>query len=110
MGHPPEISSNLSFENFINEIINKIINVENEENSQKSRKIGLKVDFKHECIVKQCLMFLSKVSESSHAFAALPLWLNADILQGPGGPEPAFDSHVFIEACVDHLPDATLSL
>lgn len=39
------------------------------------------------------------------------LWLNADILQGPGGNVPMHDPHMFLQAVEEHArADAVLSL
>ena len=38
------------------------------------------------------------------------LWLNADILQGPGGAPPLFDPETFISTCTAAQPEAKLSL
>ena len=39
-----------------------------------------------------------------------PLWLNADILQGPGGNPHPVDADLFLDLCFQHFPSATLSI
>eukprot|EP00038_Savillea_parva_P013879 m.213116 g.213116 ORF g.213116 m.213116 type:complete len:301 (-) comp26389_c0_seq1:101-1003(-) len=39
-----------------------------------------------------------------------PVWLNADVLEGPGGHTPLFDAHHFVRVCQTHRPHDTLSL
>lgn len=42
--------------------------------------------------------------------ARVPVWLNADVLQGPGGAEPTVDARDFVRLCTTVLPWAVLSL
>ena len=48
-------------------------------------------------------------SDSSGEFRAVPLWLNADVVRGPGGREPIAGAD-FVSKCVAACPNATLSL
>jgi len=39
-----------------------------------------------------------------------PIWLNADVLQGPAGQAASIPANRFIETCLQHTPNAVLSL
>jgi len=39
-----------------------------------------------------------------------PIWLNADVLQGPAGQSASIPANRFIETCLQHTPNAVLSL
>ena len=110
MCHPPAKDSDLTFDEFARTVIASL---------RDGRKVGLKLDFKQAECVAPCLDTLRargfcQESQSSYSvnageFEDVPLWLNADVVRGPGGREP-IDGPSFVSACVSTCPHATLSL
>ena len=90
MAHPPNIVSDLTFEDWIHQIIDS--------------KKGAKLDFKKPEIVTNVLVKLKELDPQ------IPIFLNADILQGPEGDSPVFTAPVFIEECLKYYPSGILSL
>ncbi len=86
MAHPPQQESDLTFEEWLEYLL-------------EFRK-GAKIDFKDPQIVKPVLEKL-KSSEGK-----IPIFLNADVLQGPGGIPPLFDGVKFVEECNELFPKA----
>jgi hypothetical protein len=93
--------------------------------------LGLKLDFKMLAAVEPVLLFLRKQSDTverggqgrqlpwvasdASSSSSLPLlWLNADVLPGPGfsaeEPGPVVDGDEFLRLCGAHFPNAVLSL
>ena len=64
---------------------------------------GLKLDFKDPRAVPPVLQML-------RGAAVAEVWLNADVLAGPGGGAPAFNAGEFVRECTAAVPAATLSL
>ena len=88
MAHPPQTSSNLSFEEFI-------LSVTNHSGSKK----GVKLDFKDPEAVIPCLKFLKTLE--FHA----PVVINADIWNGPGHKTKVrFIPSEFFDACKQYGP------
>jgi len=65
---------------------------------------GAKLDFKDPLAVLYCLGKLQKIDLEN------PIFLNADILQGPGGWISKFEPIKFIGLCKKHYPKGILSL
>lgn len=91
MAHPPERKSDLSFDDWIKEII-------------RTEK-GAKLDFKNPEVIVPCLQKLQKLRTNG-----IPIFLNADIIQGPGGYLPKFNPNRFISQCQFYYPKAVLSI
>ena len=68
--------------------------------------IGVKLDFKDPAAVSGSIDLVNKIWIGQKA----PIWLNADILLGPGGKPSRFDAKQFIETAIKKMPNATLSL
>ncbi len=83
MAHPPETRSDLAFESWI-------------EGVAAARK-GAKLDFKHPAAIAPCLAKLEAMRGSGRL--DIPILLNADVLQGPGGGAPSFEAEAFVERC-----------
>ena len=95
MAHPPANNSDLTLETFLK--------------SLKPTRKGIKLDFKTIMAVEPAMLLLKSVYGSTDK----PLWLNADILKGPGansGSNPPVDAEDFITRCTNTYPNATLSL
>lgn len=73
------------------------------------RTIGIKLDFKDPRAVPECLAELQRCTVDEHG-RLHPLWLNADILRGPGGGESPFDAHHFVQTCYEAFPRSVLSI
>ncbi|XP_003744744.1 protein FAM151B [Galendromus occidentalis] len=81
MAHPPDNSSDISFAEWI------------EIASEAETSKGLKLDFKDIESVEPCLRKLQEIKKNSDR----EIWLNADILIGPGSPKrPAVDRARFL--------------
>lgn len=91
MAHPPRQESDLTFEGWI-------------EGIAKARK-GAKLDFKDPSVVASCLERLRGPGRRE-----MPVFLNADILPGPGGAEPRFEPGEFVSACNRLYPEGILSI
>ena len=72
MAHPPAKSSDLSLEQFLQSVL---------ASTQSGEKKGIKLDFKFLGVVEPSLVMLDKLRDKLN----IPVWLNADILKGPGG-------------------------
>lgn len=95
MAHPPANDSDLTLQTFLN--------------SLKPTRKGIKLDFKTIMAVAPAMLLLKSVYDTTDR----PLWLNADILKGPGsnsGSNLPVDANDFITTCTNTYPDATLSL
>ena len=90
MAHPPDTDSDLSLKQFLDIVI-----AETENGTRK----GVKLDFKAIEIVEPSLQIVKAV-ESKLNF---PIWLNADIIAGPGGGAPV-DADQFLALCRDYMP------
>ena len=90
MAHPPAIDSDLSLQQFMDIVI-----AETEAGARK----GIKLDFKAIEIVEPSLKMVKQV-ESKLNF---PVWLNADIIVGPGGGPPV-DAEQFLSLCTQYIP------
>uniref|UniRef100_A0A7S2Y3P6 Menorin-like domain-containing protein n=1 Tax=Fibrocapsa japonica TaxID=94617 RepID=A0A7S2Y3P6_9STRA len=106
MSHPPDIYSDLSLVEFLEQVVGFNKSLPTGEDS--CSPMGVKLDFKDPESVSFGLDALEKIWPESSAVPEM-LWLNADILKGPGGREPRFTSN-FINQCTARFPQATLSV
>jgi hypothetical protein len=90
MAHPPDTSSNLLFEQWVDSAV--------------EHGHALKVDFKSLRVITPALDILA-----DRAFNADRLILNADVLAGPGGDPPLF-SVADMKGMRDRFPEAIISL
>ena len=81
-------------------------------NAYKTKRYGVKLDFKDPLAVLPTLKLLHETRTTfNHVnINNTLLWLNADILRGPLGVPAKFDPDRFIEECQRYFPDAVLSL
>ncbi len=86
MAHPPKRKSDLTFDEWIEMIL-------------KSHK-GAKLDFKDPIVVIPVLRELQRMKID------IPIFLNADILRGPGGSDSVFNPSEFISNCNEFYPNA----
>jgi hypothetical protein len=108
MAHDPITSQHADFPPFSQWLSVTLRHMSNPGN----KKIGLKLDFKDFSAVEPCLKEIKK----HHALIShkYPIWLNADILQGPHGRPSSIDASEFVQLCKDYgfveLDECTLSL
>ena len=107
MCHPPRRSSDLTFEGFAREVLAAV---------RRGRVLGVKLDFKEADAVAPCLELLrlcglagDDADAPDDAVRAVPVWLNADVVRGPGGRDP-IPAERFVRECARACPRATLSL
>jgi hypothetical protein len=86
MAHPPNSSSDLSFDEFIDSVF---------AYNSSQVTIGCKLDFKDPAVVEPCLAALAERLQTRPDIG-IPVWLNADIWSGPGGGPPKFDAVHFL--------------
>uniref|UniRef100_A0A1B6KMI5 Menorin-like domain-containing protein n=2 Tax=Graphocephala atropunctata TaxID=36148 RepID=A0A1B6KMI5_9HEMI len=97
MGHPPTTVSDLSLEQFLDTVL------------QRHRAKGIKLDFKTTAAFRASENILEQFL--ARAEVNFPVWVNADILRGPGiGPgKEVVEPHYFLRTCVTKFPLATIS-
>ena len=99
MAHPPNIISDLSLERFLVTVIRDL-----EENPQLRK--GIKLDFKRTDILKESLQIVQNLLPRIN----FPLWINADIINGPGLLSfKKVDPNVFFTTVKESVPEATIS-
>lgn len=96
MAHPPDTDSNLTLAEFLEKVT--------------ASSKGMKLDFKSVIAVEPSLQLLKNISDSKGI--KNPVWLNADILDGPCFDKPSLpvNSKTFIKLCQQYFPNAVLSL
>ncbi|XP_030048165.1 protein FAM151B isoform X2 [Microcaecilia unicolor] len=92
MAHPPQTDSDITLWEWLNEVV-------------KTNK-GIKLDFKSLEAVKPSMVLLDQVKTCLKR----PVWINADILPGPGGTILPLDAERFLEIVTSFFSDVTLSL
>ena len=109
MCHPPAVDGDLTFDQFFKRVFLAV---------KAGRRVGLKLDFKDADAVLPCVRLLRDsnvgIYDASYVGAhastrRMPLWLNADVIRGPGG-RPPIPGEQFVARCLEHCPSATLSL
>merc|ERR1712032_363956 len=96
MAHPPANTSDLTLQQFLESVL---------VSTESGKKKGIKLDFKFLEVVEPSLRQLDGLRDK----LKMPLWLNADILQGPGGGDPV-EGNAFLDVCKRIFPEATLSV
>jgi len=105
MAHPPKVPPDaMPFSVWLDRAL-----AHNRSGSGRSK--GIKLDFKSPSVVSPCLEALvARREEENLKRFSFPVWLNADVLTGPGGPPSEFDGPQFVEVCQRMMPEAVLSL
>lgn len=93
MAHPPVRSWDLSLKEFLRLVCSK------------PKNVTLKLDFKSNQVLDPSFVDM----EDAPLKNLRDLWLNADVLQGAGGP-PLVDAQQFLRMCASRFPKAVLSL
>ncbi|XP_067296300.1 protein FAM151B isoform X2 [Pseudorasbora parva] len=92
MAHPPDNDSDINLQDWLKEVV-------------KSGK-GIKLDFKSLAAVSQSMILLDEVRDQLQG----PVWINADVLPGPGGKATPLDPHVFLQEVAQRSENDVLSL
>uniref|UniRef100_A0A674PLJ3 Family with sequence similarity 151 member B n=1 Tax=Takifugu rubripes TaxID=31033 RepID=A0A674PLJ3_TAKRU len=92
MAHPPARDSDITLKEWLQEV--------------KEQQKGIKLDFKSLEAVAPSLVLLEEVLAKTN----LPVWINADVLAGPGGHAQPLDPQAFLSAVRDLPPHVVLSL
>jgi hypothetical protein len=90
MAHPPAVSSDLGFEEWIERIA--------------AAGRGAKLDFKHPGAVEPCLARLCALRDSGRL--EIPIVCNADVLPGPGAGSSRFDAERWLDTVAERAPFA----
>ena len=96
--HPPATASDLPFDAFLDAVC-----------GEDARPAHVKLDFKMPNIVAPCVASIDKYYADALLEKKMALWLNADVLPGPGAPRCAFDADAFCRVC-SGIRGAVLSL
>lgn len=92
MAHPPETDSDITLREWLKEVV--------------ASDKGIKLDFKSLQAVAPSMELLEEV----RALLRGPVWLNADILPGPGGKAVPVNPQAFLDAVASGSHEDTLSL
>ncbi|XP_067087988.1 protein FAM151B [Osmerus mordax] len=90
MAHPPETDSDITLHDWLKQVA--------------ASDKGIKLDFKSLQAVAPSMVLLQQVQLRG------PVWINADILPGPGGQAPPLDPQAFLDALGSGSQDYVLSL
>lgn len=96
MGHPPQIESDISLEQFIAKVV--------ESGTNK----GIKLDFKSD----EAFLKAKDVLENVDSSGGIPIWLNADILPGPVNATDIkpVSADLFLNISLEYFPVDMLSV
>ncbi|KAM4708020.1 protein FAM151B isoform 1-T2 [Discoglossus pictus] len=92
MAHPPQTDSDITLEEWLTDV--------------STTNKGIKLDFKSLEAVRPSMQILERIKTNIRQ----PVWINADILPGPGGKNKAVDAKEFLQTVTSFFPDVTLSL
>ncbi|NWR23005.1 F151B protein, partial [Emberiza fucata] len=90
LAHPPDTDSDITLQEWLAQM--------------GSTNKGIKLDFKSLAAVGPSLELLGQVGQCLDR----PVWLNGDILPGPGGSCAPLDARAFLSAVTSSCPGATL--
>ncbi|KAM3938061.1 protein FAM151B [Leptodactylus fuscus] len=91
MAHPPATDSDINLQDWLAQVA--------------TCDKGIKLDFKRLEAVPPSMKILDAIKDKLHQ----PVWINADILPGPGG-SVGVDAKEFLQIVTSSFPDVTLSL
>ncbi|XP_074526694.1 protein FAM151B [Halichoeres trimaculatus] len=84
MAHPPKTDSDITLREWLQAV--------------KEHDKGIKLDFKSLDAVSPSVLLLQEVLQEDMSESGRPVWLNADILSGPGGQATPLDAQSFLSA------------
>lgn len=106
MAHPPVIVSDLSLEMFLDATISY-----NRARSNLTERKGLKLDYKDESAALHSLPKLKERYDQDPSQLQFPIWINADVFQGPeAGSAAKVNGSFMIDQQKSNVPTGTLSL
>lgn len=91
MAHPPQTASDLTFEKWFLTLI--------------ENKKGAKLDFKTPRAIILAFEIMQNIKNIN-----IPIFINADIIEGPGGKTSLFETEEFVSLSKKYFPEATLSI
>ncbi|KAL6049956.1 DUF2181 domain containing protein [Balamuthia mandrillaris] len=110
MAHPPTVPPDATtFDEWLSIVLSY------NSNCSDGKMKGIKLDFKSPETVEPCLLLLAdivdKKATEDRCSWPFPLWLNADVLKGPGSEQLSllFDADVFIDQCQKFITAQKLS-
>lgn len=92
MAHPPDTDSDLDLQEFIDRVI--------------PTDKGIKLDFKSLAALEPAF----KIVQASKDKYKQPVWMNADIFQGPNSPKLGINATEFKRLILKYFPESTLSI
>ncbi|XP_057367456.1 protein FAM151B-like [Daphnia carinata] len=95
MAHPPVTASDLTLETFLDMVLDE------------SQYKGIKLDFKSNDVLERALQII----KSRENRIRVPLWLNADIIQGPvNAMSEPLNADMFLSLTKSYFPTAVISV
>ncbi|NWT05344.1 F151B protein, partial [Mionectes macconnelli] len=91
LAHPPDTNSDITLEEWLTQMVN----------TDK----GIKLDFKSLDALGPSLELLGQVEQQLRR----PVWINGDILAGPGGSLPALNAHSMLSTVTSTFPDGVFN-
>eukprot|EP00667_Euglena_gracilis_P015159 EG_transcript_15755 len=102
MCHPPcRSGGGLSFADWLDKVLAL--------QAATQASVGVKLDFKDPTAAETALQLMAK-RKKADGTVGIPVWLNADVLQGPSGGLPRFTGQQFLDLCKTYYPKGALSL
>ncbi|TPX64313.1 hypothetical protein CcCBS67573_g08440 [Chytriomyces confervae] len=96
MGHPPQTDSALTLDSFLQQLLRS------EFQSHQTQTI-VKLDFKSQSAFDTSLDLVARYVEKTQF--PVGLWINADVVRGPGGGASVFDAGAFVESALTRISD-----
>jgi len=102
MAHPPATTSDIDFSNWLSVALNK--------------GKGIKLDIKTQDTVLPVITDLKRISllhlqrKNAPSYNLPPIWLNADVVDGPRNTKVGIDGNSFVSLSKELMPSSTLSL
>jgi len=108
LSHPPERASDLSAENFLRQVIREHPSASAGGTTSRRHYLEkhIKLDFKDMDAVEPTLKLLFQ--EMNVSVAERTVFLNADIVPGPGKSEVSVPADHFIETCMEMMSDESV--
>ncbi|NWR38918.1 F151B protein, partial [Tachuris rubrigastra] len=91
LAHPPDTDSDITLKEWLTEMVNT--------------NKGIKLDFKSPDAVGPSLELLGQVEQQLRR----PVWINGDILAGPGGSRPALNAQSILSTVTSTFPDGFIN-
>ncbi|KAJ3233710.1 hypothetical protein HDU81_002032 [Chytriomyces hyalinus] len=99
MGHPPQQDSELTLDSFLQQLLRSKFQ------SHQTKTI-VKFDFKSRPAFDASIDLVARYVEQTQF--PVGLWINADVVRGPGGGPSVFDAHAFVETVLTRISDKVI--